>query len=109
MSPKRCPTLSGSFLCLVTLLAQPALANSPTAEDSGEDELFRIGGSCAALAFLETDAIRRKVAIALGDELSAFCYPEEPFDCFDYSGFLKEIGTLIGTEDGGMCRLKIDD
>lgn len=107
MSPRGLAARCGAWLSLI-LLPASAWGNSPTAETTGEDELFRIGGSCAGLAFLETEEIRRHVALALGDELEGFCYPEEPFDCSDYSGFLKGIGTLVSSEDAAVCRLNPD-
>lgn len=107
---KRLAAVCGVLLGSV-LLESPAVAQQQADEPAaaGDDDSFRIGGSCAALAFLTAEQIKHHAGMAFSDELHAFCYPEEPFDCTDYTGFLKGLGSMSTGNDGYFCRLKLDE
>jgi hypothetical protein len=68
-------------------------------------EAFQIGGSCAGLAYLNKDQITTVLAAAFADDMHSFCYPEEPSECSDYSGFLQGAGRLSTGDDDFHCSL----
>jgi hypothetical protein len=78
--------------------AEGALAN---------DDAFEVGGSCAALAYLSAAQLKAYISSGYSDDFHSFCFPEEPSDCTDYSGFLKGLGRLSTGEDGYHCSLQL--
>lgn len=86
----------------------PVIASDIEDETPGlilEEEAFKIGGSCAALAYLSEAQLRKYTGSTFAVEFNAYCYPEEPFDCTDYSSFLKGMGQLSAGSDGYYCQL----
>jgi len=84
--------------------AQPE--DSPAAEDLAQSDAFRLfSGSCAELAYL-SDSQKRTLADPKNEEnLSQFCFPEEPFECSDYNQLIANLGTLKTSEGGFHCSL----
>ena len=96
-------TLTGALIGL-TVIQAFLLTPDIMAE---EDELFQLGGSCAALTYTTTSQLSALLAATYADDLSSFCVPEEPFDCAEYSSLLKGRGRLVTGEDGYHCTLQL--
>src|SRR4051812_37472624 len=68
-------------------------------------EAFKPGSSCAGLAYLSEGQLRESMGSTFAAEFNNYCYPEEPFDCTDYSSFLKGLAQLSTGSDGYYCQL----
>ncbi len=77
------------------------------AEEDQDADGFQIGGSCAALAYASTTNLRALISGGYADDFHAFCFPEEPSECSDYTSFLKGVGRLNTGEDGYHCSLHL--
>ena len=86
-------------LCIATWTSSTARAE--------DEEPFRLGGSCAALAFTTQSQLSEILTASYADDLGSFCVPEEPFECGDYSSLLKGMGRLTTGEDGFHCTLQL--
>ena len=84
--------------------AQPE--DSPSAEANSLSDAFKLfSGSCAELAYL-SESQKRMLADPKNEEnLSQFCFPEEPFECSDYNQLVTSLGTLKTSEGGFHCTL----
>lgn len=89
------------------LAAQIWFATAASAETDQDSDGFQIGGSCAALAYASTSNLRALIAGGYADDFHAFCFPEEPAECSDYTSFLKGVGRLSTGEDGYHCSLQL--
>ncbi len=69
-----------------------------------KDQPFEPGHSCAELAFLTEAELKEAVSPAFQSDFHAFCHPEEPEVCSDYTASLKGLGRLIQGDDGYHCR-----
>jgi len=87
-------------------LTLAVVVSSPAALGEEEDP-FRLGGSCAALAYTTTGDLVDLLNETYADDFGSFCVPEEPMECSDYSTFLKGRGRLITGEDGYHCTLQL--
>ena len=104
-------TMISAALAIGSCLCAPYVSADPTElSDSGvgiEDDGFRVGGSCATLAYLGARQLRETMKQALSDERHSFCFPEELSDCSDYNGLLRGLGRLSMGEDGYHCNLQL--
>ena len=82
-------------LSMTILMPDIAIADPPEHEQD-----FRVGDSCAALAFGDADAHLWLVESLYAVELEEFCYPEEPLICSDYSALIEGIGRLEYSDVG---------
>ena len=73
-----------------------------------EDDLFRPGGSCAALAYLSSSQLGDLIKAGFSDDRHSFCYPEEPSECTEYTSLLQGRGPLTTGEDGFHCNLQVN-
>ena len=73
-----------------------------------EDDLFRPGGSCAALAYLSSSQLDDLIKAGFNDDRHSFCYPEEPSECTEYTSLLQGRGHLTTGEDGFHCNLQVN-
>ena len=73
-----------------------------------EDDLFRPGGSCAALAYLSSSQLGDLIKAGFSDDRHSFCYPEEPSECTEYTSLLQSRGRLTTGEDGFHCNLQVN-
>ncbi|MCX6109729.1 MAG: hypothetical protein NTZ90_09040 [Proteobacteria bacterium] len=73
-----------------------------------EDDLFRPGGSCAALAYLSSSQLADLIKAGFSDDRHSFCYPEEPSECTEYTSLLQGRGHLSTGEDGFHCNLQVN-
>jgi hypothetical protein len=94
-----------SGLIVTSLVAAP-LALSQEEEGSDTDG-FQIGSSCAGLAYASSNSLRGLISGGYADDFHAFCFPEEPSECADYTSFLKGVGRLAVGEDGYHCSLQL--
>jgi hypothetical protein len=109
--------LVGRRWLLLTLLSLAGITSHATlglGENTDDESLiyqggetFQIGGSCAAMAYIEEAQLTYLISDAFKDEFPSFCYPEEPYDCSDYTSFLKGAGTLEAGVDGYYCKLNV--
>lgn len=108
MARKWLAVVALATMATVAIAADEGQANEALEEQAELGDEFRIGTSCAGLAYTSTESLRSLVRSAFGEELHAFCYPEEPFDCSDYTVYLKGLGTLLSGDDAYHCQLKLD-
>lgn len=93
---------------LAGVLAAVLLLLGPTIGFAAEDEdSFPIGGSCAALAYLNVTELKARLGASFSDDFHSFCFPEEPSECSDYSSLLKGLGRLSTGDDGYHCSLTL--
>jgi hypothetical protein len=59
------------------------------------------------MAYLELAQLKYVTGPTFKDEFQSFCYPEEPFDCSDYTSLLKGLGHLEAGLDGYYCRMVV--
>ena len=87
-----------------------AAANSSAISDAAlgvEDDLFRPGGSCSALAYLNSSQLAELIKSGFSDDHHSFCFPEEPSECAEYTSLLSGRGRLTTGEDGFHCNLQV--
>src|SRR5690606_546840 len=71
------------------------------------DDGFEVGGSCAALAYMNQSQVKAFISSGFSDDFHSFCFPEEPSECSDYTAFLKGLGRLTTGDDGYHCSLQL--
>lgn len=95
---------------LMTLALGPGATAQEGLEDSqsGSDEVtFDVGGSCAAIAYMNAGQLKAFINAGYTDDFHSFCYPEEPSECSDYTPFMKGLGRLSTGDDGFHCSLQL--
>lgn len=100
------------YVALASALTWGARASAEEGTDAGEapesDEVtFDVGGSCAALAYMNAGQLRAFINAGYTDDFHSFCYPEEPSECSDYTPFMKGLGRLSTGDDGFHCSLQL--
>jgi len=99
--------ISGAILAMSSPLTATEASAPEWEEPATETDDFRIGDSCAALAYLTYAQMREIATVSSGSELNTFCYPEEPSDCSEYASLVSGIGKLTTNESGYYCRLTV--
>lgn len=104
--------VSASSICAflgaiaITLVVAPSIS-AQEGVFADEETSFQVGGSCAALAYLDASQLKQYVSAAYSDDFHSFCYPEEPFSCSDYTSFLRGLGRMAIGDDGYHCSLQL--
>jgi len=93
-------------ICHLLAMVSAVVLAIPAAH-AEEEEPFRLGGSCAALAYTTAGELADLLNETYADDLGSFCVPDEPMECSDYSPFLKGRGSLVTGEDGYHCTLHL--
>jgi hypothetical protein len=80
-----------------------ALALMPF-ELRAEDDPRAFSGSCAELAYMSESQRRAMVDVTNEENFEEFCFPEDPFECSDFSPSLAKWGQLQTNDGGYWCR-----
>ncbi len=92
------------IVALTATAAGQALAGTGWSFDVRTDQPFEPGHSCAELAYLDEAELKEALSPTFASDFNAFCRPEEPTSCSDYTSALKGQGTMADGEDGFYCK-----
>lgn len=92
-------------LCAIGSSPAQAFEDRPFAFDlHDKDQPFEPGHSCAELSYLTDVELKEALSPAFQSDFHAFCHPEEPEACGDYTASLRGMGRLAQGDDGYHCR-----
>ena len=85
------------YLLAVVLASMPMVAHA-------EEDTRAFSGSCAELAYMSESQRRTMIDLANEENFEEFCFPEDPFECSDFSPSIAQWGHLQTNDGGYWCR-----